>query len=77
MQKNRSTRLAFTLYLTCALTLSACGDDSQSGPGGVPPGDAKALDEAAEMVEQGRPPLPVDEPAEVSTKDDNNESGGK
>lgn len=56
------------------LALAACGDDGQSGPGGVPPGDAKALDEAAEMVEQGRPELPVEVAPE---QDDNskNESG--
>lgn len=56
------------------LALSACGDDGQSGPGGVPPGDAKALDEAAEMVEQGRPDLPV-EVAPEEGDNSKNESG--
>ena len=62
-----------------ALCLSACGgDDSQSGPGGVSPSEAKALDEAAEMVEQGRPDLPAEEAAEGEAEPEstNRESGG-
>jgi hypothetical protein len=37
--------------------LSACGDaDGDSGPGGVTVGEARALDEAAEMLDQQRLP---------------------
>ena len=37
--------------------LAACGpSDSDPGPGGVTVGEAKALDEAAEMLEQRRLP---------------------
>lgn len=40
-----------------ALALAACGQgDSTSGPGGVTAGEARALDEAAEMIEQRRLP---------------------
>lgn len=37
--------------------LAACGpSDNDPGPGGVSVGEARALDEAAEMLEQRRPP---------------------
>ncbi|MXO60764.1 hypothetical protein GRI89_14570 [Altererythrobacter salegens] len=37
------------------LLLAACGSgDNDPGPGGVSVGEAKALDEAAEMLEQQR-----------------------
>lgn len=37
--------------------LAACGpNDSDPGPGGVTVGEARALDEAAEMLEQRRLP---------------------
>jgi hypothetical protein len=39
------------------LALAACGkSDNDPGPGGVSVGEARALDEAAEMIEQRRPP---------------------
>lgn len=39
------------------LALSACGEpDNKPGPGGVTAGEAKALDEAAEMIETRRMP---------------------
>jgi hypothetical protein len=46
------------LALACPLLLlSACGQsDSDPGPGGVTVGEARALDEAAEMIEQRRLP---------------------
>ena len=47
------------LPLALALTLAACTkQDNAPGPGGVSMGEARALDEAAEMVEGQR--LPVD-----------------
>ncbi len=46
-----------------ALLLSACGPgENDSGPGGVTVGEARALDEAAEMLDARQPP-PV--PAET------------
>ena len=39
------------------LALAACGPaDNDPGPGGVTVGEARALDEAAEMIEQRRLP---------------------
>lgn len=47
----------------CALLalalLAACGQsDNDPGPGGITVGEARALDEAAEMIESRRPPAP-------------------
>lgn len=45
------------LSLIMLLALPACGSsDSDPGPGGVTVGEARALDEAAEMLEQRRLP---------------------
>jgi hypothetical protein len=51
--------------LAATLALSACGQsDSDPGPGGVTVGEAKALDEAAEMIEARRmPPAALQTPA--------------
>lgn len=50
----RPYRLAI-VALTAAL-LASCGKaDNDPGPGGVTVGEARALDEAAEMIEQRRP----------------------
>ncbi len=39
------------------LAIAACGpSDNDPGPGGVTVGEARALDEAAEMIEQRRTP---------------------
>jgi hypothetical protein len=46
-----------TLALTVLLALAACSkSDNDPGPGGVTVGEAKALDQAAEMIEQRRLP---------------------
>jgi hypothetical protein len=43
--------------LIALLSLAACGKaDNDPGPGGVTVGEARALDEAAEMIEQRRLP---------------------
>jgi hypothetical protein len=43
--------------------LSACGGGGDdAGPGGVTVGEARALEEAAEMLDESRPPRPA--PAE-------------
>lgn len=47
---------------TCA-ALAACSPaDNEPGPGGVTVGEARALDEAAEMLEQQRLPAEVTQP---------------
>ena len=50
-----------------AAALAGCGQsDTDPGPGGVTVGEAKALDEAAEMLDEQRLPeeaLPEDEPS--------------
>lgn len=60
------------LVLFLILGLAACGSGAQpgAGAGGVTAGEAKALDDAAEMVEQRRlpddalrPPAPAGEQA--------------
>lgn len=49
--------------LAAILALSACGkSDSDPGPGGVTVGEARALDQAAEMLDQRRPPPEAFEP---------------
>ena len=46
-----------TILIASALFLAACGEsDTDPGPGGVTVGEAKALDEAAEMIEARRLP---------------------
>ena len=43
--------------LLAALALSGCGQsDSDPGPGGVTVGEARALDEAAAMLDERKPP---------------------
>lgn len=45
------------LTVLAALALAGCGKaDNDAGPGGVSVGEAKALDEAAEMLEAQRLP---------------------
>ena len=63
---NPSARLILALPLAL---LAGCGPaDNDPGPGGVTVGEAKALDEAAEMIEQRRlPPEVLATPAERST----------
>lgn len=61
-----------TLFLLGTLALlAACGErDTAPGPGGVTVGEAKALDEAAEMIEARRLPdgvLATDAPEAAST----------
>ena len=55
------------LALPIFLLLAACGAaDNDPGPGGVTVGEARALDEAAEMIEQRRlPPEALKPPADA------------
>jgi len=54
------------IILAAALLAAACGPaETDPGPGGVTVGEAKALDEAAEMLEQRRlPPEALPSPAQ-------------
>lgn len=57
--------LRLPLVAALALTLTACGGESASAPGGVSPGEAKALEEAASMLDERQLPpdaLPTDAP---------------
>jgi hypothetical protein len=55
-------RLTFVLFAVAAL--AACGkSDNDNGPGGVTVGEARALDQAAEMLEQRRRPAEAPRPA--------------
>lgn len=50
-------RMKRTAFLATAMLLAACGErDTDPGPGGVTVGEARALDEAAEMIEARRLP---------------------
>ncbi|MDD3797640.1 MAG: hypothetical protein PHE36_00505 [Novosphingobium sp.] len=50
-----SRTIPLAMLATAAL-LSGCGKaDNDPGPGGVSMGEARALDEAAEMIESRRP----------------------
>ena len=49
--------LALPAVLAAVLATGACGrPDNAPGPGGVTVGEARALDEAAEMIESDTPP---------------------
>ena len=60
--------------LTLALLAACSPSDSDPGPGGVTVGEARALDEAAEMLEQRRlPPEALPEGAESGQPADQDE----
>ncbi|QKG70746.1 hypothetical protein [Erythrobacter mangrovi] len=50
------SRLALTLALAALPAVAGCSDDSDEPVDAVSPTEAKALDEAAEMIEQRRLP---------------------
>ena len=55
-----------TLAAALLFALAGCGGETASAPGAVSPGEAKALEDAAEMLEERR--LPPDAvPTEVPT----------
>lgn len=57
--------------LLATLTLAACGPaDTDPGPGGVTVGEARALDEAAQMLDSRRLPAEaLEEPATPASAD--------
>lgn len=57
-----------------ALALAACADERASAPGGVSPGEAKALDDAASMLDERQLPpeaLPTEMPGEAPAAQSN------
>lgn len=51
------------LAAALALVLAGCGNEGASAPGGVSPGEAEALEDAASMLDERRLPpdaLPTD-----------------
>ncbi len=62
--------LAAALALVLPLAVASCGNDAASAPGGVSPGEAKALDDAASMLDERQLPpeaLPTDGPTGAAT----------
>ncbi|QJB67884.1 hypothetical protein [Parasphingorhabdus halotolerans] len=55
--------IALCAAISATMVLSGCGPaQNDPGPGGVTVGEAKALDEAAEMLdERNAPPEPIDQ----------------
>jgi hypothetical protein len=53
-----------SIALLAVLALAGCGNSNDTGgPGDVSVSEAKALDEAAEMIEARKPPAPVADPS--------------
>jgi len=65
-------------FLLAALLLAGCGpNDTDPGPGGVTVGEARALDEAAEMLDEQRLPadaLPPTAPSATPTPEETPEA---
>jgi hypothetical protein len=62
--------LAAALALVIPLAIAGCGDEGASAPGGVSPGEAKALEDAASMLDERKLPpeaLPSDAPTGAAT----------
>lgn len=54
------------VLLAGLLALGACGkSDTDPGPGGVTVGEARALDEAAAMLDERRPPAEAFAPSQA------------
>jgi predicted small secreted protein len=54
------------VLVALSLVLAACGNESASAPGEVSPGEAKALDDAASMLDERKLPpeaIPTDAPS--------------
>jgi len=57
--------------IIAALALAGCEKaDNAPGPGGVTVGEARALDEAAQMLDARRPPEELSQPSDVQWPSD-------
>jgi hypothetical protein len=56
------------LALTPFLMLMACGEDPAQTAGGVTPGEAEALNDAAEMLDESNQPKPGESPKGVESE---------
>ena len=62
---------ALPALLAAAVPLSGCGpNDTDPGPGGVTVGEARALDKAAEMLDEQRLPEEALTPAQPASADE-------
>jgi hypothetical protein len=61
-------RLSIAASLALTITLAACGNEGAKAPGGVSEGEAKALEEAASMLDERRLP-PEALPPEAQSAD--------
>ncbi|MEP3422379.1 MAG: hypothetical protein ABJN35_11635 [Erythrobacter sp.] len=67
--------------LTCAFALSACNPSSGGAPGAVSEGEAAALEEAAEMLDERQlpegalPPIDATDPSTAESGQDATEEG--
>lgn len=69
LPNKRSAMPRLPLAAALVLLLAACGDDGASAPGAVSPGEAKALEDAAAMLDERRLPpeaLPTDASADLT-----------
>ena len=66
---SKRTALAAAVLLPAALCFGGCQKETDPGPGGVTVGEARALDEAAEMLQKRPAPPLVDAtvPADLAT----------
>jgi len=72
-----SRACALLASAAAALTLAGCGaGDNEPGPGGVTVGEARALDEAAEMLDEQRLPAEAS-PTPTSTSESEATAGSK
>jgi len=73
-QRSYDEAMRSAIALVALALLTSCGPgENDPGPGGVTVGEARALDEAAEMIEQRRLPpeaLPTPKalPSDIATK---------
>lgn len=74
MQRFRALPAFAFMLLTATLVAGCSKSDNDPGPGGVSIGEARALDEAAEMIESRRPPadrnLSADQAATIQQDSD-------
>lgn len=69
--KRYAAAMRHTLLVISLVSLAACGKaDNDPGPGGVTVGEARALDEAAEMIEAQKLPAELVAPPQLAPSAD-------